>query len=203
MQDSSICSQSGDLTSSNESFCLQVQVQNIADTKYPTPHHLITNLEYRLKPHHKSQFLRARLDTCTNVNIMPVSVYKLVFQDLDCTKPAPSSKLEIGTYTTNKIKVVGSCILYVVHPDTQCLQEVTFHVTSHEGSVVLSCATTLALSLIQPHTSLDCLPPSSSLICSSADHSLKTQVPDEHASIKTMSYSVYKQGTISRCVTFT
>ena len=90
---------------------------------------------------------------------MPANVYRLVFQDPDCTKLAPGSKLEIGTYTTDKIKDVGSCVLYVVHPDTQCLQEVTFQVTSHEGSVVLSCMTTLALSLVQPHASLDYLPP--------------------------------------------
>ena len=175
-QDNSICGQSGDLASSDESFCLQVQVQNIqVDNNFPTPHHLITNLEYGLKPHHKSQFLRARLDICADVNIMLVSVYELVFHDPDCTKLAPSGKLKIGTYTTNKIKVVGSFILYVVHPDTQCLQQVTFHVTSHESNVILSCVTTLALSLIQPCTSLDCLPSSAGLISSSADHPMKTK----------------------------
>ena len=126
---------------------------------FPTPHYLITCLEYRLKPHHKrNQYLRARLDTCANVNIMPASVYRLVFQDPDCKKLAPSSKLEIGTYTTDKVKVVGSCVLYVVHPDTQCLQEETFYVASNDGSVVLPCVTMLALSLIQPCTSLDYLP---------------------------------------------
>ena len=94
---SGICSQASDLTSSDESFCLQVQIQcTQANTKIPTPHNLITNLAYRLKPHH----LRARLDTCANVNIMPASVYKLLFQDPDCKKLA-HSKLEIGTCTTN------------------------------------------------------------------------------------------------------
>ena len=116
-----------------------------------------------------------RLDTCADVNIMPVSVYKLVFQHPDCTKFVPSSKLEIGTYTTDKIKVVGSCVLYVVHLDTQCLQEVTFYLTSHEGSVVLSCVTTLALGMIQPHPRLDYLPPRARLITSSADHPKKTK----------------------------
>ena len=176
-QDNSICSESDELTSSDESLCLQVKVQNTqADTKFPTPHHLLTNLEYRLKPHHrKNKFLRARLDTCTDINIMPVSIYKLVFQDPDCEKLAPSNKLEIGTYTTNRIKVIGSCILFVVHPDTQCLQEVTFYVTSHGGSVVLSCATSLVLSLIQPHTSLDHLSKGVNLISSSADHSMKNE----------------------------
>ena len=67
---------------------------------------------YILKPCHKrNQYLKARLDTCANVNIMPASVYKLVFQDPDCKKLAPSSNLEIGRYTIDKVKVVGSCVL--------------------------------------------------------------------------------------------
>ena len=54
MQEDSICCQSGDLTSSNESFCLQVQIQGTqASAKFPTPHNLITNLEYRSKQNHK------------------------------------------------------------------------------------------------------------------------------------------------------
>ena len=122
MQDDSICGQSGDLTSSDESFCLQVKIQYTqANSKIPTPHHHITNLAYRLKPHHKrNQYLISRLDTCANLNIMPVSVYKLVFQNPDCKKLAPS-KLEICTYTTNTVKLVGSCMFHLVHPDTKCL----------------------------------------------------------------------------------
>ena len=119
--------------------------------------------------------MRPRLDTCADVNIMPASVYKLVFKDPDCTKLAPSSKLEIGTYTTDKIKVIGSCTLFVVHPDTQCLKEVTFHVTSHEGSVVLSYATSLELNLIQPHNNLDHIPSSDSLISHKANHPRKNK----------------------------
>ena len=46
----------------------------------PTQFHLITHLAYRLKPHHtRNQYLWARLDTCADINIMPASVYKLVF----------------------------------------------------------------------------------------------------------------------------
>ena len=85
MQEDSIHGQSEDLSSSHESFCLQVMIQcTQAKSMIPTPHHLITNLPYRLKPHHKrNKYLRARLDTCANVNIMPASVYRLVFQDPD------------------------------------------------------------------------------------------------------------------------
>ena len=105
---------------------------------------------------------------------MLASVYKIVFLDPDCKKLVPSSKLEIGTHTTNKVKVVGSHVLYVVHPDNKCLQEVTFYVTSNNGSVVLSCVTKLALGLIEPHTRLDYLPPASH-ITSSADHPVKAK----------------------------
>ena len=116
-----------------------------------------------MKPHHKrNQCLRARLDTCTDVNIMPVSVYKLVFQDPDCKKLAPS-KLRIGTYMTNTVKLVGSCVFYFVHPDTKCLQEVTFYVACN-GSILLSCVTMLALGLIQPYSRLDYLPPRASFM---------------------------------------
>ena len=110
MQEDFRCSQSEELTTSDELFCLQVRIQCVqAKAKIPTTSHLITNLAYKLKPHHKrNQYLRARLDTCTDINIMPASVYKLVFHDPDLKKLA-HSKLEIGTYTTNTVKLVGSC----------------------------------------------------------------------------------------------
>ena len=57
----------------------------------------------------------------------------------------------------------------MVQPDTKHLQEVKFFVASNDGSVLLSCTTTLVLGLIQHHTSLDHLPPGASLIFSSAD----------------------------------
>ena len=100
---------------------------------------------------------------------MPAKVYKLVFQDPDYTKLAPR-KLKICTYTTHIVKLVESCVFYLVHPDTKCLQEVTFYVANNNGSVLLSCATALDLGLIQSHTKLDFLPSRASLITSSADY---------------------------------
>ena len=101
-----------------------------ANTKIPTPYNLITDLAYRYKPHHKRiQYLRARLGTYANVDIMPACVYKLVCQDPDSKRLAPS-KLEIGTYTTDTVKLVGSCMFYLVYPDTKHLLEVTFYVAS-------------------------------------------------------------------------
>ena len=78
----------------------------------------MTNLAYSLKLQYtRNQYLRARLDSCANVNIMPASVYRLVFKDPDLKKLAPST-LEIGTYTTDTVKIVESCLFYLVHPYT-------------------------------------------------------------------------------------
>ena len=135
----------------------------------PKPTHLITNLAYRLKPHHTGYlYLRARFDTCADVNLMPVSVYQLVFNDAKMQKLAPR-KLQIGTYTTDTVKIVGSCMFYLVHLDTKKLIEVTFYVAMNNGSVLLSCKTTLLLGLIQPRPRLDYFPPKASLITSTAD----------------------------------
>ena len=58
----------------------------------------MTNLVYHLKMHHRrNQYLCARLDTCTDVNLMPVAVYQLMFKDLSLKKLTPST-LEIETY---------------------------------------------------------------------------------------------------------
>ena len=49
----SVCNHSEDCSSSDESFCLQVKIQQskAEGKKIPTPSHLITNLAYKLKPH--------------------------------------------------------------------------------------------------------------------------------------------------------
>ena len=146
-----------------------------AEPKVSHTSHLITNLAYKLKTCQKrNQYLRARLDICADVNIMPASVYKLVFYDTDLRKLAPSS-LDIETYTTNTVKLIGSRTFYLVHPDTKCLQKVTFYVVSNNGSILLSCGNMLGLGLVQLCTRLDYLPPRASLITSSADHPMKAK----------------------------
>ena len=94
---------------------------------------------------------------------MQASVFKLVFNDLELKKLIPRN-LEIGTYTTDTVKIVEYCLFSSVHLDTKKLQEVTimnrmrnlhqvtFYVALNDGSVLLSCTTTLVLGLIQPHT---------------------------------------------------
>ena len=158
MHKNDICGQSEE-SSSDDSFCLQPKVQctQASFKKVPSPSHLITNLAYRLKPHHtRNHYIRERLDTCASVNIMPASVYRLVFKDPKLKKLA-SNTMDIGIYNTDTVKIVGSCIFYLVQPHTKTFQEVTFFVAENDGSDLLSCTTTLVLELIQPRTRLDYL----------------------------------------------
>ena len=193
------CGQSEDDSSSKNSFCLQVKVRHTQTNLQRTsrPNHLITNLAYRMKPHHtRNLYLRARLDTCVDVNIMPASVYRLVFQDPETKRLAPSNS-EIGTDTADTVKIVGSCMFYLVHLDTKKLMDATFFVAVNDGTMLLSCKTTLMLGLIQPRTRLDYLPPRASLITSSADHPKKTKstlcVQKQEVSAQRSTYEVATQ----------
>ena len=203
MQDSFVCSHSEE-SSSDESFCLQLQVQRnqVEGKKIPKPVYLITNLAYQLKPHHsKNMYLKARLDTCPDVNIMPASVYHLIFKDPEMKK-ITSCKMQIGTCMADMVKIVGSCTFYVVHPDSKMLIPVTFYVATNDGSVLLSCKTTLALHLIQPRSRLDYLPPWASLITSTMDHPKKTRqaslkVHSSQQEVSTQMKEVQGQATTS------
>ena len=134
-------------SSSDESYCLQLQPQsNQAEGKqFPQSVHLITNLAYHLRLHHtRNMYLQAQLDMSTDMNSMPASIYKLLFKDLEIKNFKPC-KMQISTYTADMVKIIGSCIFDVVHPDTKKLLPVTFYVANKDGSVLLSCKTTLGL----------------------------------------------------------
>ena len=49
---------------------------------------------------------------------MPASMYKLAFRDPNLQKLAPN-KMQIGTYKNDAVKIVGTYMLYLVHPDTK------------------------------------------------------------------------------------
>ena len=166
-----------DVSSSEDSFCLQVKIktQPNGTQKIPRPTHLIMNIAYQLKQHHtRNQYLRARRDTGAEVNLMPVSVYRLIYHDHDLRKLSPC-RLKIGTYTTDTVKSIGTSIIYLIHPDSKKLMEMVFYIASNEGSVILSCNTSLTLGLIQSRPGLDYVPPRVSLITSNADHLRKTK----------------------------
>ena len=93
-------------SSSNESFCLQVKIQHMQAEckKIPTPSHLIYNLAYMLKPHQtRNQYLRTGLNTCADVNIMPASVYNLVFNDPDVNFGLTTGSFPIFIYISMQL----------------------------------------------------------------------------------------------------
>ena len=99
-EDMSMYRNTSDSSSEDETFCLQMKVQaKQANEKYSAPQHLFTNLEFKFKPHkNKTKFLQARINTCADVNLMPINMFKYLFKDPDCAKIAPSD-LQLGTYT--------------------------------------------------------------------------------------------------------
>ena len=157
---------------SDDSFILyQVQaVINQAKSRLPKKTHLIANLPYRIKQHQSHhKYLRVCLDTCVDVNIMPKSVYQMMFNDPD-VKHLADNDISLEVYTDHQVNILGKCQFYVLHPDSKKPLQVTFYVASNEGSVLLSCTTLLTLDLIQARPRLDYLPPRAKLITSAADH---------------------------------
>ena len=176
------------LSDAEESFCLQMKIKKTQAThpQVPKPVYLMTNLAYCLQIHHKrNQYLCARLDTCADVNLMPMAMYCLMFKDLGLRKLTPSS-MEIETYTNNVVEIIGTCQLYLVHPESKQLMKVIFFITKENRSVLLSCRTTMELGLIKPCAQLNYLPPRASLLTSTCDQpsKTKTQKPNIHCMIE-------------------
>ena len=162
---------------SDDSFVLyQMRAKiNMSTVQWRVPKktHLIANLPYRLKQyqtHHR--YLWVQLDTCADVNIMPKSVYQMMFNDPEVQQLAPND-ISLGVY------------FFMIHPDTKKPHAVTLYVASNEGSVLLSCTTLLALDLIKTRPRLDYLPSRAKLITSAADHPALTKKTAHHAKATT------------------
>ena len=135
-----------------DTFCLQMKIHRtcISHPEVPKLVYLMANLAYHLQEYHtRNQYLRARLDTCTDVNLMPMAVYCLMFKDPQLKKLTPSN-MEIETYTAEVVKIIGTCHFYLVHPESKQLSKVMFFVAKENGSILLSCRTTMELGLIKP-----------------------------------------------------
>ena len=129
---------------------MKIHKTQISHPKVPKPVYLMANLAYCLQEHHKrNQYLQARLDTCADVNLMPMAIYCLMFKDPGLRK-ITSSNLEIEMYTNDVVKIIGTCNFYLVHPESKQLVKVLFFVAKENGSVLLSCRMTMELGLIRP-----------------------------------------------------
>ena len=160
-----------------DTFCLQMKIHrtHISHLDVPKPVYLMANLAYHLQEYHtRNQYLQARPDTCADVNLMPMAVYCLMFQDPQLKKFTPSN-MEIETYTTEVVKIIGMCHFYLIHPESKQLPKVMFFVAKENGSILLSCRTTMELGLIKPRACLDYLPPKARLLTSTCDQLSKTK----------------------------
>ena len=92
--------------------------------------------------------LRMRVDTCADINIMPLSMYQTIFSDLKKEKLL-STGIQVTTYNDSTLDLIGRCTLYLQHPKTLDKIMATFYVTQEEGSVLLSCSTSLKLEVIE------------------------------------------------------
>ena len=136
----------------------------------------MANLAYHLQEHHwRNQYLWARLDTCADVNLMPMAVYCLMFKDPDLKK-LTLSNMEIETYTNDVVKIIGMCHFYFVHPKSKKLMKVLFFVAKENGSVLLSCRTTMELGLIKLCACINYFPPKARLLTSTCDQPSKTRM---------------------------
>ena len=161
-----------------DSFCLQMKIHRtqISHPEVPKPIYLMANLAYRLQEHHKrNQYLWARLETYADINLMPMAVYCLMFKDPDLKKLTPFH-MEIETHTNDIVKIIGMCYFYLMHPKTKQLLKVLFFVTKENGSILLSCRTTMELGLVRPCMHLDYLPPKARLLTSTCDQPIKTRM---------------------------
>ena len=105
---------------------MKIHRTHISHPDIPKPVYLMANLTYHLQEYHtRNQYLWARLDTCANVNLMPMAVYSLMFKYPQLKKLTPSN-MEIETYTTEVVKIIGMCHFYLVHPKSKHLLKVMF-----------------------------------------------------------------------------
>ena len=127
---------------------------------------------------------------------MPASIYKILYNDPDCTKLPPRKKNGINTYTKEKIPVIGFWELFVLHQDDKCFHEVKFQMVSVEGSIIISCATSINLNLIQIHDGLYTkIPDCTRLVYSCADAPYKYQYKEKMFKNKTVCHDKNCQAT--------
>ena len=123
----------------------------------------------KLKPYHThAVYIHAYVDTGADVNLVPQDMYIKLYND-DKLKHLKPSDIKLGVWGDNQIALLSKCNIYLVHPDTKKMVEVTVYVADRSGSTLLSCATSLKLDLIKLRPRLGAPPPTAKIITSQAD----------------------------------
>ena len=156
-------------------LCAQPQksVHNQRVTTGYTQKCLYANITYRLQPYHKNnKYLCVQLDTCTDVNLMPESVYKLVFNNPQTSKLAKNN-IDLKVYTRYSVDLIGNCTFYMLSKGMKQSVKVDFYIAKEEGSVLLSWETVFQLQLLNVKPRLEYLPPRAMFISSAMDYPKK------------------------------
>ena len=121
-------------------LCAQPQ-KNIHTQKATTGYTqkcLYANIPYRLQPYLKhNKYLCVQLDTCADVNLMPESVYKSVFNDPHTSKLAKNDT-DLTVYTRYSVHLTGKCTFFMLSKGTKQPVKVDFYIAKDDGSVLLS-----------------------------------------------------------------
>ena len=116
----------------------QKNVHNQKVTTGYTQKCLYANIPYRLQPYHKhNKCLHVQLDTCTDVNLMPESVYRFVFNNPQTSKLAKND-IDLTVYTRDSVDLIGKCTFYMLSNSMKQAIKVDFYIAKEEGSVLLS-----------------------------------------------------------------
>ena len=97
---------------------------------------------------------------CINVNLMPESMYQLVFNDPHTAKLAKND-IDLTVYTRHSVDLIGKCTFYMLNKATKQPIKVDFCIAKEEGSVLLSQETIFHLQLLDVKPRLEYLPPQS------------------------------------------
>ena len=75
--------------------------------------------------------------TCADVNLMPESIYKLVFNNPHTSKLAKND-IDLTVYTRHSVNLTGKCTFYMLSKGTKQPVKLDFYIAKEEGSVLLS-----------------------------------------------------------------
>ena len=109
-------------------LCAQPQknVHNQKVTADYTQKCLYANIPYRLQPYCKhNKYLCVQLDTYADVNLMPESIYKLVFNDPHMSKLA-RNYIDLTVYMRHSVDLIGKCTFSILSKSTKQPVKVDF-----------------------------------------------------------------------------
>ena len=136
---------------------------------------------------------------CPDVNLLPESMYQLVFNDPHTAKLAKND-IDLTVYTRHSIDLIGKCTFYMLSKATKQPIKVDFYIAKEEGSVLLSRETVFQLQLLNVKSRLEYLPPRAMLISSTADHPKREVHAQSTTSVLLSSYSTVPQENTPRRV---